>query len=208
MPGLQNTKSTLDFLGTLGTSDRGDSVKLNNTVKAMVQLAGFLIEEATNNLEKKGNIATGNTASSMKIVNLDLKAPKMSLDVEILSTYKFLDQGVKGVEGGSGKFSFKNKFVGRKMLLAIERWLRIRGKGGKIKYKAVSKNEAKNKSINKMNESKKKKALAWAVAKSIKKKGIKRTLFFANAIKATQKKQKALLSNALKVDIIETLKLN
>src|SRR4249920_254290 len=119
MPGLQNTKGTLNFLGTLGTVDRGDELPLNNTAKGLVELAGFLIETATDNLQKKGNIATGDTASSMKIVNLDLQGVKKSLDVQILSTYKFLDQGVKGTEGESGKYYFKTKHQGKKAQQAI-----------------------------------------------------------------------------------------
>lgn len=206
MPGLQNSKSTLDFLGTIGTTDRGDSLLLNNTARALVDLAGFLIETATDNLQKKGNMATGETASSMKIKNLDLTAPKMSLDVEILSTYKFLDQGVKGTEGGSGRYQFRSKKVGKKMAMAILRWLKRRAAGGRTKYRAVSKNERKNKKIFKaVSSAKSREALAYAVATSIKKKGIKRTLFFTNAIKATQKEQKKMLGAALKVDIINSL---
>lgn len=204
MPGLQNKKNTLDFLGTIGSSDRGDAMPA--TAKALVELAGFLIETATDNLQKKGNMATGQTASSMKIVNLDLAAPKMSLDVEILSTYKFLDMGVKGVDGGAGKYAFKTKFVSKKMALAILKWLKKRSAGGRVKYKAVSKNERKNKRLNKIvNAAKSRQTLAYAIAGSIKKKGIKRTLFFTNAVKATQKETKKVFAEGLKIDIINSL---
>ncbi len=204
MPGTQNTKKTLDYLDTIGTTDRGDVMP--ESAKALVQLAGFLIETASNNLDRKGNVATGNTISSMKAVNLELSGLKMSIDVEILSTYKFLDQGVRGVEGGSGKYSFKNKNVGKKMHGAILKWLKKRSLSGKVKYKAVSRNERKNKRINKaVNATKSRESLAYAVATSIKKKGIKPTKFFTNAIKATQKEQKKMLSKALKIDIINLL---
>lgn len=200
MPGIQNNKSTLDYLGTIGTTDRGDAMP--ETAKALVELAGFLIETATDNLQRKGNIATGDTASSMKAVNLDLSGVNMSVDIQILSTYKFLDQGVKGTQGGTGKYSFKNNFVGKKMHSAIKKWLNKRGRGGRVKYTAVSKNESKNKKINKLGS---KDAIAYAVATNIKKRGIDRTLFFTNAVKETQKESKKRFAQALKIDIINQL---
>ncbi len=151
MPGLQNSKSTLDFLDTIGHSDDSDVLPLSATAKALVDLGAFLIKEATNNLERKANIATGDTASSMKIVNLDLVGPVKSLEVEILDTYVYLDQGVKGVGGvGTGKFQFRTIRPSKKMISAIKPWMLKRGLSGKIKYTAVSKNEAKNQRINKL----------------------------------------------------------
>lgn len=204
MPGIQNTKSTLDYLGTIGTTDRGDAMP--ETAKALVELAGFLIETATDNLQRKGHIATGDTASSMKIVNLDLSGVNMSVDVQILETYKFLDQGVKGTQGGNGKYQFKNNKVGKKMKSAILKWLKKRSAGGKIKYKAVSRNERKNKNINKtVNAAKSRESLAYAVATNIKKRGIDRTLFFTNAVKETQKESKKRFAASLKIDIINQI---
>lgn len=214
MPGLQNSPKTLDYLGTIGTKDRGDAMPA--TAKALVELAGFLIKEATRNLQKKGNVATGETAKSMRIVNLDLSAPKMSLDVEIASTYKFLDLGVKGTEGGSGKYSFKTKFANKKMALAILKWLRKRSVVSKykphsseddnLKGKNRGSVERKNQRIKKIvNSAESKKRLAYAISVNIKKKGIKRTLFFTNAVKATQKETRKVFAEGLKIDIINSL---
>ena len=204
MPGIQNSNETLDFLGTIGTTDRGDEMPA--TAKALVELAGFLIETASDNLERKGHVATGDTISSMKAVNLDLAGPNKSIEVQILSTYKFIDQGVKGTKGGNGKYQFKNNFVGKKMHSAILRWLKKRSLSGRIKYRAVSKNERKNKQINKaVNDAKSRSSLAYAVATNIKKNGIDRTLFFTNAVKATQKESKKKFAAALKIDIINSI---
>lgn len=199
MPGLQNTKSTLDFLGTLGTKDRGDAFP--NSAKALVESAAFLIETASDNLQRSGHVATGDTISSMKIVNADLKGPTYSLDVQILSSYKFIDQGVRGTEGGSGKYAFKTKYPSKKMVAAIERWLKKRGSGGRTKYKAVSKNERKNQRLHKLD----KKGIAWGIATNVKKRGIPATKFFTRAVQATQKEVKKKFSEALKVDIINSL---
>jgi hypothetical protein len=214
MPGIQNSKGVTDFLGTIGNKDKGDGYP--STAKALVELAGFLIEQATRNLQKGGNTATGNTASSMKIVNADLDGPIKSVDVEILKTYDFLNSGVKGTEGGKGKYSFKTKFANKKMALAILKWLRKRSVAtkykahssysDKFKGKAEGKQERKNQAIKKIvNAAESKKRLAYAVSVNIKKKGIKPTYFFRNAIRDTQKEAKKKLGAAIKFDIINSL---
>lgn len=206
MPSIQNSAETLDFLGTIGSTSRGDDPKLSRTAKVLVQLAQFLIDTATANLERGANVASGQTASSMKVVNLNVRTVQMSCDVQILSTYKFLDQGVKGVDGGSGKFSFKTRRPSKKMATAILKWARKRGMAGKIKYKAKSANEAKNQSIRKATtEADNLKSMAYAMAASIKKKGIRPTGFFTKAVVATRKEERQRYGKAFKLDIIEAM---
>jgi hypothetical protein len=206
MPGSQNSKATLDYLGGIGSDDRGDSLELSNSAAALVTLAGVIIGEATDNLERNGNIATGETATSMKARDIVVQGTNYELDIEIASTYKFLNDGVKGVESGKGKYSFKTKRPSKKMAAAILRWLKVRSLSGKIKYKAVSKNEGKNKRIHKVvSEAKNREALSYAVAASIKKRGIKPTKFFTKAIETARREQNTLFADALKLDIIESL---
>lgn len=205
-----NSADTLKWLGGIGSSDKGDKVVLNNVATALVDLAEFLITTAEENLDKKGNRATGKTAASMKIVNLSTNATKASLDVEILSTYKFLNEGVKGVESGRGKYQFKTKYPNKPMANAIKAWLRVRRIA--TKYKAISKTERKNKAIKKLVQSADGKltGLSYAIATNIKKHGIEPTYFFSgksySAVEKTIKKQKKLFADAFKLDIIETLK--
>lgn len=208
MPGIQNDKATLDYLGGIGSDDRGDSLQLSNSAAALVKLAGIIISEATDNLDKGGNVATGNTASSMKARDIVQNGTSFELDIEIASTYKFLNDGVKGTQGGTGKYSFKTSRPGEKMAKAIRAWLRVR----KIatKYKAKSKNERKNQRIKKLVESKDGRltALSYAIATNIKKKGIKPTKFFTKAVATARQEQKKLFADALKLDIIESLNNN
>lgn len=204
MPGIQNSSKTLSFLDGLGDNDRGDKVKLNHVAEALVELADHLITEARNNLDKKGNVASGGTSSSLKAGPLQTNASRMQIDISVASTYKFLNDGVKGVESGTGKYQFKTKRVGEKMAKAIRAWLRVR----KIatKYKAISKTERKNQRIKKMVDSADGKltALSYAIATNIKKKGIKPTKFFTKAVDSTKKLRKDKFSKALKLDIIES----
>lgn len=206
MPGIQNSKQTLDYLGKIGSKDRGDNIATNNLAKALIASGQLLIDTATDNLERKGNIATGNTASSMKLVNLDVRTLRMSVDIEIASTYKFLNDGVRGTKGGSGKYSFKNPYPSKKMALSILKWLRKRGLSGRTKYKAKGANEKKNKQIHKaISGATNLKSMAYAISSSIKQKGIRPTHFFTNAVTATKKQQEKLLGDAFKLDVIETL---
>lgn len=206
MPGSQNSKATLDYLGGIGSDDRGDSLELSNSAAALVTLAGVIIGEATDNLERNGNIATGETATSMKARDIVVQGTNYELDIEIASTYKFLNDGVKGTQAGTGKYSFKTNKVSKKMAKAILAWMKVRSLSGKTKYKAVSKNEAKNKRLNKvLSEAKSRESLSYAIATNIKKKGIKRTRFFSKAIESAKREQKKLFAEALKLDIIESL---
>jgi hypothetical protein len=83
----------------------------------------------------------------------------------------------------------------------------LRGLGDKVKYKAKSRNEQKNKRLHRaVKSSNDLKSLSYAIAINIKKKGIKPTLFFTRAVAATQAQQKKLLGNAFKLDIINSLK--
>lgn len=203
------------FLERIGTTDRGDALPLGNCAKALVSLADFLIENARGNLDKGGNVASGDTASSMKAKDIVIHGNQFELDIEILKTYKFLDQGVKGVESGQGKYSFKSKFANKKMAAAIKKWLKVRRVVSK--YKAYStdpknkgKTEKKNKRIKKMVDSVDGRltGLSYAIATNIKKKGIKPTKFFSKAIEATKREQKEKYAAAFKLDIIESLNKN
>ncbi len=219
MPTTQNSKSTLDFLGTIGSDDRGDKVKLNNVAKALVELSAFLIGTASDNMDRKKNVATGDTISSMQATDIQTNGTRLKIDVMIASTYKFLNDGVKGVDGGKGKYQFKNTRVSKRMALAILKWVRRRGLrartypskygayGTKLKTGGRGKIEQKDIGIKKMADAAtSQKSLAYAIATNIKKNGIEPTHFFSNAVKETSKRAKDKLGKALKIDIVESLK--
>lgn len=205
MPGIQNSKGTLNMLNYTGDYDRGDKVQFNNVSAALVELADYLIVRARANLKKGGHVASGNTANSMKAGPLQTNGTRLQVDISLDANYKFIDQGVKGVNGGWGKYKFKHIYPGKKMVQAIGGWLRVRGIA--TKYKAIVKDERKNQGIKRMTAGKtgkQKLALAYAIATNIKKKGIKPTYFFEDAIEETKKYRKRILAEAIKLDIIET----
>lgn len=100
--------------------------------------------------------------------------------------YDYVNKGVRGFKSGTpnSKYTFKSAFPNRKMAANIFSWIkknRIRDK-----YEAnVNKSQLgkKRAGLTKMvSEAKNKRGLAYAIATGIKKKGLKRTLFFDDAI--------------------------
>jgi len=195
-------------LSELGTVDRGSDLPLNKTAKALVDMAAFLITDAQKNLNKDGTNATGDLEESMHVENLAIDGSRMSVDVVILDRYKFVNDGVKGVESGKGKYQFKTKFANKKMATNILKWFRA----GKLRTTSIrkplgGKTEEKNirlrDTVNKADDLKR---LAYATSVNIKKHGIKPTYFFTKAIKATIKEMPKELAKSYKIDIIESLK--
>ncbi len=205
----------ITWLNDIGSGSRAEAeagnatAKLSNTAKALVELADILITTANTNADRSASIATGKIVSSMEVGAIEATGTKIELPVMIDPNYKWTDKGVRGTESGKSLagFAFKTKFANKKMATEILKWLRTRGNAGRIKYSAVSSNEAKNKGVNKtINSAKRLKSLAYAVAVNIKKKGIKPTQWFTNAVKEMEKVAPDKLGDAVKLDIIESLK--
>lgn len=206
--GKQNSPEVLNFLNQLGTKDKGDGsgLKLNRTAKTLIELGEYLILEAQENMTKAKSIATGRIADSMEIKNLSSKSAKFSLDVVIDKNYKWTNDGVRGVNGGSGKYQFKTTRPSKKMATTILKWARKRGLKGRTKYSPASGNEGKDVGIRKLTSSSDNlKSLAYAISTNIKKKGIQPTHFFTKAIKATEKIQREKYATAFKLDIIDSI---
>lgn len=208
MPILSGNKQLaaagLDFLGT---NDRGDAMPMNKTAETLVRMAGHLIGEAQNNLDRSGSTAKGELESSLHYEDVKFEGTKMFVNVLILDRYKFTEHGVNGVEKSQGSpYSFKTKFANKKMATALLKWMRVRGTRA-MKYKAISKTERKDKAIKKRTaKADDLKALAYATSTSIKKNGIKKTLFWTKAIKSTEKEFKKEIAAGFKLDITNAFK--
>jgi hypothetical protein len=186
------------FFDDLGSDEEFQPVE---TLSTLIQLAGELVGTAQENLNVVDRVATGSLSESLKILNPEVTGETIRVDIEALYYYRFIDQGVKGTKGGNGKYQFRNDLVGRNMLNAIRKWVireKLKMRTNK-KYKAISKREAKRKRITDTSTS-----ISYAIAKSIKRKGLKKTMFFTNAVINTQNKLKDL-AVPLKIDIINTL---
>lgn len=174
-----------------------------NSFSVLIEMAGYLVATAQENLVAADRVESGGLSESLKIVNPQvINGTVMKVEVEANDYYKFVDGGVRGTRSGSGVFAFKNEFVSKKMMIAIRKWLIREGIKGRTdnKYRGISNREDFRKSITETSQS-----VAYAIARSIKKKGLKQTNFFANAVTDTEQKVEQEMSKGFEIDIIRTL---
>ena len=130
--------------------------------------------EATYQMKKNlADTGKGKSLLSQSIAIEDTEITDTSVKLNwLLPDYSvFIDLGVRGVQNKSktfGSYAFKNLFVGYKMLSSIEDW--ISRKGIKVRQ---GKEPLKNVLDRRKN-------IAFAIARSVKKKGIEGTLFYSS----------------------------
>jgi hypothetical protein len=186
----QIEQEVLQYLDGLAADQDYELATLDGVDKYMLQSAKLFLDRAKDNIRKKNLIASGDLESQLTF-ETEIGSDSYSLfigypsDSTAAKYYDYVNKGVRGYTSGSPNsiYSFKSPFPNRKMAASIFSWanrLRIRDK-----YDAnVNKTKfgKKRASITKMiSEAENKKRLAYAISSSIKKKGIKRSLFFDNA---------------------------
>lgn len=191
------------FLDSVGSSN--DVLKPRESIAEIFLLAGELIEVAQENLIRGNNIAGGFLSESLLAGDPVVNGKNMRVDIYMNFYGRFINKGVKGTKSGSSKvgYSFKNDIVGKNMLAAIKAWL-DRGKlstSNVKKYTPHGNHERKMKGLGSLAEA----DASYAVARSIKQKGIKPTGFMDMAISTTQRKVQDRLGAALKIDITNSL---
>jgi hypothetical protein len=188
------------FLDNIGD----DELKPTESLSALILLAGGMVEQAQSNLNNNtpNRVSTGALSDSITIGNPTQTGKTVRMDITALFYYKFIDQGVRGTESGSGKYAFKNNKVSKKMMTAIRKWVIREGLKAKtdVGGPSITKREAKRKTITDTSQS-----TAYAIAGAVKRKGIQANNFFTDAVITTQNKADDILGAALKIDIINTL---
>jgi hypothetical protein len=149
------------------------------------------------NLEKSGSIASGKLTEvsfptitkfgTKYILNLGYPA-----DSEQIKYFDFINKGVKGKTSGEPSntpYSFKTIYPNRKMAANIFTWLNKARKSVRTDNVTTSRDggesptQAKKQALKKiLTTAKDKRGLAYAISVSIKKKGIKQTKYFDNAV--------------------------
>jgi len=129
--------------------------------------------------------------------------------------YDFINKGVSGVGGKNakkkfttGKYRFKSMKVGLSMRNAIIRWLaNAKFKSGAVRV-PITRVEKKRKSLTAITDAaKSKRTLAYAIARGIKRDGIKATQYVDQAINLVFNKEfREALEIALSADIIVQIK--
>ena len=111
-----------DFLNELGEDRR--VVPLSKTVQAIVNEVESFVKDAANNLRTR-TLGQGKLEESFEQI-VEVAGDKIKIDVKALFYYKFIDQGVKGVKGGTGRYSFKTLTPSRSMVENLKGSLKFR----------------------------------------------------------------------------------
>jgi hypothetical protein len=189
-------------LNNLG-SDKGGDFEPDESLKALIQLAGLLIETAQTNLRQSAQVSSGALSDSFKVNDPQEAGKIIRLEIQAADYFDFQNKGVRGVRGGnsSGGYGFKSSFPSTEMVNSISKWI-ARGAASTVNVKkSASKLESKNKTISEFDH-------AFAVARSIKIHGIKGSGYFDKAIKIAQDYSREILGKALAIDIIQSLPKN
>lgn len=137
--------------------------------EALDEWATERTDNAKRILNDKGIKQNTDLAQSIYFLN---KATGGVSKVEIYANdyYVFVDEGVQGLNGTqdtTGRFKYKNMNTPKSMVNSIQKWVASRGL---VSASPRGKSVTIPKSF----------SLAWAIAKSVKKKGIRKTLFWSD----------------------------
>lgn len=173
-------------------SDRKDYAELNQlpTLEQYIILsAANFILKVKENIEVLGISDTGALSDDISQGDLTKQGGTYSITLgyprssSASKYYDFVNKGVKGFKSKSpnSKYSFKNLGVSRKMLSNIQSW--VNRNSIRTNEVAITQRQARRQSLSNMsNESTRRKSLAYAVAVGIKKKGLRKTSFFDDAV--------------------------
>lgn len=169
-------------------AQREDINKLPLLERLLIQSAANFIIKVKENIEAQGisdtgalsdDISTGELTKQGGIYSISVGYPANS---KAAKYYDFVNKGVKGVKSGTpnSPYSFKTLGVSTSMRNNILSWIKRNNVKGDV---AITKGQAKRQSLSKMvSQATKQKSLAYVVARSIKKKGLRKTGFFDNAV--------------------------
>jgi len=189
------------FLDTLGTGKDEVGILPRNTLTELFLLAGELVEDAQANLNKSNKTSSGKLSASLIVDEPVQNGNIVRADILMNFYGLFVNKGVKGTVSGNSLagYSFKTPYPSENMVKAISDWIG-RGKLKSVstaKYKTYGKHDTKNRKISELS--------AYAVARSVKMKGLKPTGFLDKAVASTSNKISERLGAALKIDIITSI---
>lgn len=186
------------FLDNLGT-DKSQLIP-RNTITETFLIAGELVEDAQDNLNRSNTNASGNLSRSIHLSDSVEQGSEVSINVMMVDYGQFINKGVRGTKSGQGKYQFKHSTPSRKMVARMLLGIRRARKKttNVIARKTTSRNEIKNVKLSELSH-------AWGAATNVVRYGIKPTGFMDKAIVNARKKFRNRLGEALRVDILNSL---
>jgi hypothetical protein len=179
-------------------------IQLDATEEYLLSMAAKFKIVAENELNKRNKVNTGLLADSIQFTGVMQNAGVLSVDIKVLEYFKFVNAGVRGTQSGSSLegFAFKNNSVGKSFMQAIRKWMireKIKATAKEVKKKPLG-TEKKGVSFDRTNQS-----LAYAIATSIKKKGLAPTGFWNTAADEVTKEMEKSMGDAFSIDIINEI---
>lgn len=175
------------LLNELGAK-RSDVNQLPVLEQLLIRSAANFILKVKENIEVLGisdtgalsdDISSGDLVRQGNVYSIEMGYPAGS---KAAKYYDFINKGVKGVQSGTpnSPYAFKNLGVSRSFQNNISAWIKRNNIKGDV---SITKRQSKRQSLSKMvSQSTRQKSLAYVVARSIKKKGLKKTGFFDSAV--------------------------
>lgn len=185
------------LLNRLG-AQKEDLSRLPLIEQLMIQAAANFIIKVKENIEVLGISDTGALSDDISQGELTKQGGTYSISLgyprgsKAAKYYDFVNKGVQGYDNSVSKnttspYKFKkilNKkggiLIGKKMQQNIFDWVKRNNIKGDV---AITRRQAKRQSLSKMvDQAKNQKSLAYAIAVGIKKKGLRKTGYFDNAV--------------------------
>jgi hypothetical protein len=188
-------------LDSLGDNRNDLGVSLDRTNSAVIRAGARFVIDARDNLQKADKISSGHLESSIKPKLVQFGNGVTIIDIYVANYYKFVDAGVQGLRGGTSTkgYKFRKPGVGGAMLANIKAWVQHENITFKNTKVAVTTREKKRATLKDASTK-----TAYVIARSIKRKGLKPTNFWADALRELEKDIATGVATALRIDVQET----
>jgi hypothetical protein len=181
-----------------GGIDRPAMRKVDPMQEILSKYIVEFLQTASDNLNKTDSITTGNLEQSLDF-DITRTAGGYRIDFKALDYYKFVDKGVRGagrsLKNSTSPYRFKNIMPSKSHITAIEKWIvtnRLTAKARDVrKYGSIGR---ERKAIP---ATQSRKTLAFVIARSIKREGLKATNFWTSAFDKTFQDFGAEMTKAL-----------
>jgi hypothetical protein len=213
MPARSIHKRQADYLKTLHLEELGESMqdlkvtKMEDLEMALLQVAALFKILAQANLDAQNAVDRGLLGDSIQFDEVQYMGGVYAVDISVLDYYDFVNQGVHGVSSShlsakGSPYKYKNLYVSKSFMQSIRKWIirhGLKSSARPVKKKPIG---TERKTLSFENSSN---AMAYAVATSIKKKGLRGTHFWDDAITELQKQMPELLGDGLAIAIVNTI---
>lgn len=190
------------FLNTLAAGTQDGELVPRESLGALMGAAADIITHSLEILASTGTNSSGYLSGSLKVRPPVMTGGAIRVEIEAAEYFKFINAGVKGTRSGrsTAGFQFRSSNPSGKMVSAIEKWLETSHKVtvNQSPKHSISANERKHASLSQYD-------VAYTIARSILRKGIKPTNFLDKAVQMAEQALNENLGTAFKIDVLNAL---